>query len=237
MTAAPSRFRLSFCIPCYRASGHIGRMLESIGSQGSDSPKNKISELIEVVAVIDRRDVLSGEYAKTEKAIRDWSSRAGIFCEIAEDQSASVGSARNVGAALSDSDYIWFVDSDDWLNSDRAVDKMLGVAYAYKAPIVECWFDGPFPYPRSIGMAWRRIMLKEIALAHPFPADNDQEDRAMYQTLLDDPTYTKALLVDAKLYHYNFGRSGSVTNGRIDPVNKEYDFTLFNRHCAEAKIQ
>ena len=94
---------ISVIIPVYGVEKYIHQCLDSIITQ---SYKN-----LEIIVINDGTRDRSAEIAK-EYARKD--SRIRVY----DYENAGVSVARNRGLDLAKGDYISFVDSDDWLNSD-----------------------------------------------------------------------------------------------------------------------
>jgi CDP-glycerol glycerophosphotransferase len=97
---------LSVVVPVYKVQGYLRACLDSILDQAPDD--------LELVAVDDRSPDGSGdilaEYAARDPRVRVLSLPANV----------GLGHARNAGLAAATGEYVWFVDSDDWL-ADGAV--------------------------------------------------------------------------------------------------------------------
>ncbi len=92
---------LSIVLPVYKVQGYLRQCLDSLLDQSFTD--------IEVVAVDDRSPDHSGEIL-AEYAARDPRVRV-----VSLAQNAGLGQARNAGLAQATGEYVWFVDSDDWL--------------------------------------------------------------------------------------------------------------------------
>jgi CDP-glycerol glycerophosphotransferase len=100
---------LSVVVPVYKVQGYLRQCLDSILDQSFTD--------LELIAVDDCSPDHSGEIL-AEYAARD--SRVRV---VSLDGNVGLGGARNVGLDLAVGEYVWFVDSDDWLTegSLRAV--------------------------------------------------------------------------------------------------------------------
>ncbi|HEY0697674.1 MAG TPA: CDP-glycerol glycerophosphotransferase family protein, partial [Micromonospora sp.] len=92
---------ISFVVPVYQVQAYLRECLDSILNQSFTD--------VEVIAVDDCSPDACGEIL-TEYAARD--SRVRV---IRMEQNAGQGPARNRGVAEARGEYLWFVDSDDWL--------------------------------------------------------------------------------------------------------------------------
>lgn len=68
-------------------------------------------ESLEVIVVND------GSWDHTAEIIKDYAAKDNRFVVINKDN-GGVSSARNAGISAANGTYIWFVDSDDWLEAD-----------------------------------------------------------------------------------------------------------------------
>jgi CDP-glycerol glycerophosphotransferase len=92
---------LSIVLPVYRVQGYLRQCLDSVLEQAFDD--------FEIVAVDDCSPDYSGqilaEYAARDHRIRVITSPANV----------GLGRARNLGLEHARGEYVWFLDSDDWL--------------------------------------------------------------------------------------------------------------------------
>ena len=94
---------LSIVLPCYKVQGYLRQCLDSLLSQSFQD--------FEIVAVDDFSPDYSGailaEYAARDPRVRVVSSPVNI----------GLGRARNLGLEHANGEYVWFLDSDDWLSA------------------------------------------------------------------------------------------------------------------------
>ncbi|WP_299534246.1 glycosyltransferase family 2 protein [Ulvibacterium sp.] len=95
---------ISFVIPVYNAAEYLGLCLTSILKQ---SYKN-----LEVIVIDDCST--DNSYQIIEKFQKS-DDRVRVFRNA---QNSLVGASRNLGIRKAAGNYIWFVDADDWLNSN-----------------------------------------------------------------------------------------------------------------------
>jgi len=93
--------QLSIVLPCYRVQGYLRQCLDSLLEQSFDD--------FEIIAVDDRSPDHTGailaEYAARDPRVR----------VVTPPQNLGLGRARNLGLEHATGEYVWFVDSDDWL--------------------------------------------------------------------------------------------------------------------------
>ena len=93
---------LSIVIPVYNSEKYVRHTLQSIFDQDFDRKD------LEVIVVND------GTTDNSMDIVREFASREpGI--KIIEQQNQGLSAARNTGIAAATGKYVWFVDSDDWI--------------------------------------------------------------------------------------------------------------------------
>lgn len=103
--------KISFIIPAFNSQDFIARCLESILSQPFDD--------FEVLVVND------GSTDGTGVVVESFMERDARISQIHQPNSGQ-GAARNNGIKHATGDYIWFIDSDDWL-LDRVLPRILEI--------------------------------------------------------------------------------------------------------------
>ena len=92
---------LSIVLPVYKVQGYLRQCLDSVLEQSFRD--------FEIVAVDDCSPDHSGtilaEYATRDPRVR----------VLSLPENVGLGRARNAGLAQATGEYVWFVDSDDWL--------------------------------------------------------------------------------------------------------------------------
>ena len=96
---------ISIIVPIYNVESYLHRCLNSIVLQ-----KNQYEKPYEVILVNDGSTDNSLEIAK------EYVVKYGWILINQENQGPSV--ARNAGLVKSTGDYVWFIDSDDWIRED-----------------------------------------------------------------------------------------------------------------------
>lgn len=103
--------RLSIIIPVYNVEAYLGKTLASVFA--TVAPE----EAFEVIVVND------GTEDGSMEVVRRFADRTNLT--ILEQENQGLSAARMNGLALAKGEYVWFVDSDDYLVED-AVKKVLG---------------------------------------------------------------------------------------------------------------
>ncbi len=96
--------KVTVIIPCYNTQAYINQCIDSVLTQSIDS--------IELI-IVD--DCSSDETLTTLLRYAQQDSRISLV--TLAKQSGSPGRARNIGMTLARAPYIYFLDSDDWLDS------------------------------------------------------------------------------------------------------------------------
>ncbi len=96
-------YRLSIIVPIYNVENYLGRCLDSLLAQMTDT--------YEIILVddgaTDHSGVIAEEYAKNNADM-----------QVIHQKNKGLSGARNTGLKAALGDYVVFVDSDDWINSD-----------------------------------------------------------------------------------------------------------------------
>lgn len=114
---------VSFILPCYNASGVVGRALNSILRQGLDS--------FEIVCVDDCSTDNTHDYLEA------YSRKVHPIRIVSHDVNRNLGAARNTGLDAAQGEFVYFLDADDWL-SDSGVSRLLQIALQREADVVAC---------------------------------------------------------------------------------------------------
>lgn len=96
--------KLSIIVPVYNVEQYIRKTLDSIFSQNTDD------DYFEVIIVND------GSSDNSMKVVCEFVERHKNIVVI-NQTNKGLSSARNVGIKAAKGDYVWFVDSDDWIEN------------------------------------------------------------------------------------------------------------------------
>lgn len=98
---------LSIVLPVYKVQGYLRQCLDSILEQSFSD--------FEIIAVDDRSPDHSG------LILAEYASRDPRVQVLSLPENVGLGRARNAGLAQATGEYVWFVDSDDWLAAGALV--------------------------------------------------------------------------------------------------------------------
>ncbi|WP_117882559.1 glycosyltransferase [Aureibaculum luteum] len=115
--------KLSFIIPLYNAEKYIEQCLSSIHNQ------SMILNDYEVIVIDDGSS--DNGILKARKIAKEYSNMV-----VYHQENKGVSATRNRGIDLAKGDYIWFIDSDDYIISDTA-NILLSIAEKYDLDILE----------------------------------------------------------------------------------------------------
>lgn len=104
--------RLSIIIPVYNVEAYVGKTLASVFDTTAPA------EDFEVIVVND------GTEDKSMDVVRQFADRPNLT--VIEQENQGLGAARMKGLSVATGEYVWFVDSDDWLVED-GVGKVLNL--------------------------------------------------------------------------------------------------------------
>ena len=165
---------LSVVLPVYKVQGYLRECLDSILGQSFTD--------VEVIAVDDHSPDHSGEI------LAEYAARDPRVTVVSLPENVGLGHARNAGLDRASGEYVWFVDSDDWLAPGAlgAVARRLGEtdadvlifdhARAHWDGRIERSASGPHlaaapevfalrEWPRAIDIlhvAWNKVVRREL---------------------------------------------------------------------------
>lgn len=216
---------VSIIIPVYGVEKYIAKCLESVIAQ---TYKN-----LEAIVVNDGTKDKSAEIAK-EYAKKD--SRIKVF----DFENGGLSVARNRGVSLASGEYVTFLDSDDWIDSDcceYCIKEMLQnkadiLKFGVREVCIENKKEKLFTLPNKIisnpaeiyfenflyVIVCNAFYRRELALKVKFPANVVHEDNyasGMYLALAK-----KLICVDRVFYNYRVNYNGISKSGVKRPLDK-----------------
>lgn len=141
--------KISIIIPIFNTGDYLHKCIKSILSQNLTN--------FELILVDDGSRDSSGE-------ICDEYARNDSRVKVIHKKNEGVSIARNAGIKMAQGEYIGFVDSDDWIESDM-YDKLYNLALSKKADIVMCdavtKYDDKADEPDTIMQLSKDVLLKK----------------------------------------------------------------------------
>lgn len=187
---------LSVIVPVYNLENYIKPMLDCLKTQQLGGYK------------VEYIFVLNNCTDRSEAVIRE----SGLKCTVMNCTEQGCGCARNAGFEVCKGEYVWFLDGDDWLLSNTAIQEAL--TFAKGKDIVRIPFTSNRFNRDYFSMVWQYIFRKEFIEEFRFrkiqPSEDDDYMRKVFAKLgitveqyKQTPTYSKPL------YFYNYLREGS----------------------------
>ena len=165
--------RLSIIVPFYGVEKYIGQCLESLFSQ--DLPADEY----EVICVNDCSP------DNSEQIVLDYQSRHDNLVLIRHEVNKKLGAARNTGLKAAKGEYVWFVDSDDYVQ-ENCLRKIVEVCESndldvfhwsikdnhnnwlkqFEESNVTTGIDDLLSGSRDMTFPWNRVYKREFLLEH-----------------------------------------------------------------------
>lgn len=215
-----SEILVSVIIPVYNVESYLERCVRSVLNQSYQN--------LEIILVDDGSPdncpALCEAYAKEDSRVK-----------VIHKQNGGLSDARNAGIDIALGDYILFVDSDDWIESDM-IELLLKNALQYDADISECSYtnvyndyskpetgnsgiiieadsltalEGMLDWKYFLPVVWNKLYRKEIFNHIRYPVGKVHEDEfTTYRCYL---AAEKIVYMDTYKYYYNQMRTNSIT--------------------------
>lgn len=213
---------ISVIIPVYNVEQYLRQCIDSVLAQTYSS--------IEIILIDDGSTDSSGticeEYRKN-KSIK-----------VFHTTNRGLSAARNFGIEKSTGEYIYFLDSDDWIDADFLEKAMEKISEAD----ILCFskFEGKYSGIAALieningrinNYTWSKLFKRECFLRTLFPEGRVHEDKATTYIFLHQAKMV--VCADIKGHHYR-DRAGSITNVHDEKnildyrvvVNDRYDYCM-----------
>ena len=189
---------LSVIVPVYNLERFITPLLETLKSQ--DVGEYRVNYVF----------VLNNCTDGSRKVIE----QSGLECKILNCEIQGCGIARNVGFEASDSEYVWFIDGDDYLLSNDAIRDALDLIKAEDANIIRILFKSDRFGMNYYSMVWQYVMRRDFIQEFRFRKDMPAEDddymiKVLHKAGYDTVNYLFMPRTIDELYFYNYLREGS----------------------------
>ena len=181
---------LSIIVPVHNTEKWLPELLKSIKEQKTDYE-------FECIFIFDN-------CTDDSKAIVEQSGLCDINITCAVN---SCGLARNRGLDMASGRYIWFLDSDDYLTTDTAIQEALDFVQGKR--IVKIPFESDNFNSSCYAMVWQYIFERELIGKQRFRKEQPAEDNAFMDELFKRVRPETIETYDFPLYFYRYLREGS----------------------------
>lgn len=237
---------VTIIIPIYNTERYLKQCLDSV--------VNQTYQNLEIIVIND---------ASTDNSLsilEDYASTYKNINLINNPTNLGVSVSRNKGLDESNGDYIYFIDSDDFIRNDT-IEKMIALVLEYDVSLVEAGYKNIFlnqknknrkkekkidPFyinikenkeviKQHIGMACNKLYKKELIDSLRFPIHLRYEDNAFIYPLL-----TKAkniVATDEKLYFYRRHFYSYMIRANLFPTMDIFDLYPVTNLIKETCIQ
>ena len=212
---------ISIVIPVFNVEAYLRKCLESVINQ---TYKN-----LEIIIVND------GSTDDSHQICKEYADKDSRIILISQDNQGLSG-ARNTGLKHVTGDYIFFIDSDDWIRAD-ALEQAMSLAIEYNADCVACGsskqFDEVEKTESKITIrkysgiefaylmtkpggyfcyAWGRLIKKEYIPCISFPVCYTFEDIPVMPKLISS---MKTIIYTSQILYFYRQRKGSISKSRF----------------------
>ncbi len=194
--------KLSIIVPCHNVEKYIPRLLESLNRQSWGFQSDR-----EVLFILDNC------IDNTEKVINKVMKNSRYEWKTIKTSQGCPGGARNIGLENMTGDYLWFIDADDWLACDDAIDVVFGCMITDKRDILEFKIKSN-ANPKGVfgvGTVWMSMYSKEAIGDSRFNDKQNGEDNDFMGEIYRKPNLSFGRL-DFAPYFYNFPRQDSLSD-------------------------
>ena len=218
---------LSIIVPVYNAEGYLPECLDSLLNQ--DIPK----DAYEIICVND------GSQDQSLAVLRSYQARFPNI-RVLDKENGGVTTARNAGMELAKGEYIWFVDSDDFLKPnilatlrqmirENPCDRLIIGCYIFDdAMTPEQWelsrqkalpLNGPGQDAICVRSLMRRGFLETHHLFFSHPELTHGEDGMfMYEVCAQNPV---GIRLDEAIYFYRIHAGSAETGDSVPGLQKK----------------
>lgn len=218
--------KVSVIIPVYNVEKYIEKCLDSV--------LNQTLQDIEIIIVND------GSTDSSKEKINNYLKKYDGKIKYLEKENGGLSSARNFGIPYASGEYIAFLDSDDYIESN-AYEEMYNLAKKEDLSLVQCGFIWEYPKKKKIGKvdicknkkemiekgrveAWNKLIKRKILIEQKieFPEGLRYEDLEFFYKLV--PYLNKVSYINKNFIHY-VQREDSIAN--TQNIRTKEIFTVF----------
>lgn len=188
---------ISIIIPCHNSEEFIKPLLLSFQALNL---KDIGAEFIFVLdSCTDSTELMIIEYMK------------GLNYKIVEANVRAPGLARNIGMDTARGEYIWFVDSDDWIINPEVLQQVLPALELSQSGMAKIKFVSNFFSQEHYSMVWQYFFKSSILKKVRFNDKQNFEDNDFTKEILFINNQKNIPYLQIPSYFYNYCRPGSQT--------------------------
>ena len=218
------KLKVSIIIPIYNAEKYLEKCLDSVVGQTYAN--------LEIIMIDDGSTDSSYSicqcYAEHDDRIK-----------LIHQKNAGISAVRNKGLELSTGDYIFFIDSDDWIDADT-ISVLVDIAIKEDADMVASHYvmratdstvgdnsnhdyveytarDFVYMMTKPAGVfcfPWSRLIRRSLFPADPFPVGMIFEDLLTMPGIVWNAN--KVIFVSSRFYYYRYTKTG-LSHGKFSP--------------------
>lgn len=197
---------LSVIVPAHNTENFIQDLIESLEAQETTYD-------VEYIFILD----------SCTDGTKDIIDKSGIADVTYSCEYHSCGLARNKGLELSQGKYIWFMDSDDYLTSNTAIQEAMDFITEKNEKMIKIPFESDKFNNSCYAMVWQYLFERDFIGDTRFRAEQPAEDNDFMDKIFLKINPTKIETYYYPLYFYRYLREGSnmfrFKNG--EDINKE----------------
>ena len=204
---------LSIIVPCHNLEDYIIPLLGSLNEQ--QIVKYDVELIFVLDDCTDNTEQMILRYPFNNINIRN----IEIYTAIVH----SCGLARNIGLNHVHGKYVWFMDGDDWLIHDNAIEMLLDWLEQSNEPLLRFEYSAPPEFRTDLPMmVWQYIFTWELIKDIRFTERQPHEDIEFMNKIIAKMGTDEVTTYHEKIYYYNYNRPGSnmsqyTTKKKIDP--------------------
>uniref|UniRef100_N2BMI5 Glycosyltransferase 2-like domain-containing protein n=1 Tax=Eubacterium plexicaudatum ASF492 TaxID=1235802 RepID=N2BMI5_9FIRM len=171
---------ISVIVPVFNVQEYVGKCVMSIRKQ--------TYEHLEIVLIDDGSTDLSG-------LLCDKIKKLDARIQVIHKENGGLSSARNAGIDYAHGDFLFFVDSDDWIDPDT-LELLVRIAECEHADIVECSYRNVF----TDHVEEETSNTGELVIGDAAFAMQSQLDWRYFKSVAWNKLYKKSIFEDGKRY-------------------------------------
>ena len=235
--------KISIILPCYNVEKYIAKSIQSVLGQ----TYSNFELLVVIDGSPDNSQQIAEQYAKSD-------SRIQVF----EKENGGLSDARNYGLARAKGEFVYFMDSDDWIESNLLEDNLKiiedenldfivfgyaqdnentegnSISSVEMIPKVTNWQKGDKDinidshHLGLLGYAWNKIYRKSFLDKHNFKFEKGV-------SLVEDILFNAPVYIQSNLIRFNPKAYYHYINRPVETLIKKFHFNSFDLKIKKTK--